>query len=114
MGLTTRHMVDSVTYWVYTDANDPNDPYSNGGSWSAPVTVSCEYESGGKVQRGRDGEEFTPSSTYYTTVSVPLGALVVLGSSLLGEPPSNAEEIRKVGGGTSLGFQASEFVWWTG
>ncbi len=105
-------MIDKVTYWIWNSGATQTNPHAPG-SWSAPVTTSCEYESGGKVQRTNEREEFTPNSTYYTTVTVPLGAMVILGESLEAEPPSNAEKVRKVGGGTSLGFQASEFVWWT-
>lgn len=106
-------MFDKATYWIYNDANDPSNPYASG-SWSAPVTVDCEYMTGGKVQRTKEGEEFTPASTYYTTVNIPIGAFVVLGELADLTPPSNAEKIRKVGGGTSLRFQVSEFIWWTG
>ncbi len=113
MSLTTRHMIDNVTYWIWNAGASPTNPYADG-FWSAPVTTKCEYMSGGKVQRTNENEEFTPNTTYYTTVSVPLGSFVILGESLEVEPPSNAEKIRKVGGGTSLGFQSSEFAWWTG
>lgn len=113
MSLTTRHMIDQVTYWVYEEANDPTDPYAEGG-WSDPVTLPCEYESGGEMQTDQNGAEFQPMSTYYTAAEIPRGASVVLGESLASEPPANAENVRKVGKGTSLRGQASEFVAWTG
>lgn len=113
MTLATRHMIDRVTYWARESVNDPTDPYSTE-TWSAPVTVPCEFESGGKLQRDQNGEEFAPASTYYTVTNIPRGAFVVLGTSTATEPPSNAEKVRKVGGGTSLRFQQSEFVAWTG
>ena len=113
MSLTTRHMIDQVTYWVRSDATNPTDPFASG-SWAAPVTVICEFESGGKIQRDQDGEEFMPSSTYYTASEIPAGAFVVLGSSVDSSPPATAEKVRKIGKGTSLRGQASEFVSWTG
>lgn len=113
MSLTTRHMIDKVTYWVYIEANDPTDPYATGG-WSAPTTLPCEYESGGRTQTDQNGAEFQPMSTYYTAKEIPRGAAVVLGASVELTPPANAETVRKVGKGTGLRGQASEFAAWTG
>lgn len=112
MSLATRHMTDKVTYWVKS-GGDPNDPYA-APTVSAPVTLPCEYQSGGKVQRDQNGEEFAPGTTYWTVAQIPIGALVVLGESTNASPPTNAEKVRKVGGGTSLPSQPSEFVAWTG
>ena len=113
MSLASLHMIDKVTYWVWTSVQSPTDPFA-AGSWSGPVTLPCEYESGGKVQRDQHGDEFMPGSTYWTVQQIPRGAHVVLGESSASEPPANAEKVRKVGGGTSLAFQVSEFTHWTG
>ena len=113
MSLTTRHMIDKVTYWLYVEGGSPTDPYADG-YYTVPVTLPCEFETGGKVQRSKEGEEFTPATTYYTTAEIPFGAFVVTGESVELTPPANAEKVRKVGGGTSLRGQLPEFVAWTG
>ena len=113
MRLATRHMIDRVTYWTFTEGATPTDPFA-AGSWSAPTTLQCEYETGGKVQRDQNGEEFTPMSVYWCVAAIPYGAFVVLGASAAAEPPANAEKVRKVGGGTSLRGQMPEFVAYTG
>lgn len=113
MSLTTRHMIDQLTYWVYAEANDPTNPYATG-SWSAPVTLQCEFESGGRTQTDQNGAEFQPMSTFYTASEIPRGASIMIGRYSSAEPPASAENVRKVGKGTSLRGQASEFVSWTG
>lgn len=113
MSLTTRHMIDKVTYWLYVEGASPTDPYADG-YYTVPDTLDCEYDKGGKIQRDKNGEEFTPATTYYTTAEIPFGAFVVTGESVELTPPSSAEKVRKVGGGTSLRGQISEFVAWTG
>lgn len=113
MSLTTRHMIDSVTYWIYSDATDPTNPYA-AGSWSAPDTIPCEFLSGGETQVDRDGAEFQPMTTVYTAAEIPRGANIVIGESLAAAPPGDAETVRKSGKGTSLRHQPPEFVSWTG
>jgi hypothetical protein len=113
MSLASRHMIDKATYWLYVAGGSPTDPHVDG-YYTVPVTLPCEFETGGKIQRDKNGEEFTPASTYYVTQEIPLGAFVVTGEKTELTPPANAEKVRKVGGGTSLKGKSPEFVAWTG
>lgn len=100
MSLARRHMTDKVTYWTQS-GYDPDNPYG-AQSWSSPVTVSCEYMTGGNMQRDIEGVEFQPSTTIYSVEQLPYSARVVFGTSTATEPPRNAEIVRKTGFGTEL------------
>lgn len=114
MSLSSRHMIDKVTVWTPVEGTEtPSDPFND------PVThtrivLPCEYESGGKTQKDQSGAEFQPETTIYTVTAIAKGASVKIGEHSETSPPNDAETVRKVGGGTSLSFQVSEFVAWTG
>lgn len=112
MSLARRHMTDKVTYWTKSGYN-VNDPYATQ-TWSAPITVQCEYMTGGTMQRDLEGVEFQPSTTIYSVQSIPFDAYVVFGESSLSEPPESAEIVRRTGFGTSLRGQATEYEVFTG
>ncbi|QDP61695.1 MAG: hypothetical protein Unbinned4466contig1000_7 [Prokaryotic dsDNA virus sp.] len=112
MSLATRHMIDKVTFWTES-GYDPNDPYANQ-SYSAPQTISCEYMTGGSMQRDTEGVEFQPSTSIYSVVQIPFNAYVVYGASTDAAPPSNAEKVRKTGFGTGLRGQITEYEAFTG
>lgn len=105
-------MIDKVTFW--TDSGYDEDDIYAPKEWTAPVTVMCEYLTGGSMQRDIEGVEFQPMSSIYSVEPIPFSARIVLGESNSATPPDNAEVIRKTGTGTSLRFQSKEYESFTG
>ena len=89
-----RFLKDTVTRWregVY----DPDNPYSSG--WADPVTIKCNYRSGGSIQRDQDGADFMPESTYRCkSADVQVGDRVILGISTATKPTASAETVKQV------------------
>lgn len=112
MSLATRHMTDKVTYWTKS-GYDPDDVYASE-AFAAPVTIQCEYMTGGRMQRDVEGVEFQPATSIWSVSQIPFDAFVVFGESTALTPPGNAEKVRKTGTGTALAGQTIEYEAFTG
>lgn len=54
-------MTDIATVWAVTGTNDFGQR-----EYGLPYTIVCNYREGGKITKGRDGNDFVPSATYRT------------------------------------------------
>lgn len=106
-----RFLKDSVTRWR-TSAYDANNPYAS--TWGSPITLKCNFMSGGSIQRDPEGSDFQPATTYRCkSGDVIVGDRVVLGESVATEPPNDAETVRSKNAGTTL-IGSPDMTFYTG
>ncbi len=87
-----NRMTDRATFWTLA-----GDSYY-GGAWSTPVSIDCNYRTGGNLSRDTEGNEFSPSSTFrfFGDPSIKVGDKITQGESVNATPTDSAETVRRV------------------
>lgn len=90
----------TLTIWPVASRDEYGQPVQG-----EPYTISGSWENGGSSQKDADGIEFIPESTYYFEAADGSDLIPSVGASIkrgdntaLPNPPSDAQEIKKVGG----------------
>lgn len=89
---STEYMNQTATYW----GQMVNDGYG-GGTFPAPVSISCRWQDDNQKAVDAEGNEFVSVSTVYPDQELELGGWLYLGESVSTDPRSvyGAHEIKQ-------------------